>query len=54
MSKKDTLHALGLDVQVPTKGNINMKWELIENQIDELDPKKQLVFKRLRLLYENE
>lgn len=53
-TKKDILHALGLGVQVPTKGSLDQRWDLIHSQIMELTPEKKKIFDQIESLYNNE
>mmetsp|Transcript_25040 Transcript_25040/g.38851 ORF Transcript_25040/g.38851 Transcript_25040/m.38851 type:complete len:167 (+) Transcript_25040:3872-4372(+) len=53
-SKSEVLHALGINITLPTKGSLNRRYDMISAQIDELPAQEKGVFAQLQQLYENE
>lgn len=53
-TKQDVLHALGIDVQIPSKGPLPRRWDQIQDQISELSEKELKVFNQLKHMYETE
>ena len=54
VSKQDVLHALGIGIQLPTRGPLEQRWDQIQQQIQELSPEELGVFNQLKALYEAE
>jgi cell division protein ZapA (FtsZ GTPase activity inhibitor) len=53
-TKQDVLHALGIGIQLPTKGPLDQRWDQIQQQIQELSQEELGVFNQLKALYEAE
>lgn len=53
-AKLDVLTALGIEVLIPASGSLFQRCRTVEQQVEEMEPEKQKIFKQLELLYKQE
>lgn len=53
-SVKDIMWAIDLNIQIPTKGNLDQRHSQVMDQINDLDDQQKKLFKSLMLYYKQE